>query len=63
MNCPICSSPTIVLETRGQDRRRECRGGCGHRFTTTEILKEDQLRQEQAVRTVIEAAEKLKAEA
>lgn len=64
VNCPICRKPTIVLEKRGEKRRRECRagdGGCGNRFTTTEVLEDDQLRQQEAVRTVLEAAERLKA--
>jgi transcriptional repressor NrdR len=41
VNCPHCSSPTAILETRKAEagaalrRRREC-SSCGHRFTTYE---------------------------
>jgi transcriptional regulator NrdR family protein len=62
MNCPICSQDSIVLKTLGTERRRRCTV-CHHRFTTTEVLKEEQQRQLEAVQTVIEAAEKLKAAA
>jgi transcriptional regulator NrdR family protein len=40
LNCPVCSQDTRVLQTRDPERRRECTA-CGHRFTTTEILKDD----------------------
>lgn len=50
----------MVLKTDNVDRRRKCTG-CGYRFTTTEVLKEERLREQDAVRTVLEAAEKLKA--
>lgn len=60
MNCPICSQETRVLRTDGADRRRACTA-CGHRFTTTEIMKGELERQQEAVQTVMEAAEKLKA--
>lgn len=62
MNCPICSQNTRVLRADGPDRRRACTA-CGHRFSTTEVLKEEQQRQLEAVQTVLEAAEKLKAAA
>lgn len=43
MKCPICKSSTEVLRTitQGTDylRRRECYNG--HRFTTREVLAED----------------------
>lgn len=60
MNCPICSRPAYVEKTMGNDRRRKCTG-CGQRFTTTEVLKVDAERQAEAVRTVLDAAAKLKA--
>lgn len=66
MNCPICDGDTKVLYKDGQDRRRECvgtaaKGGCGHKFTTTEVLKEQHQRQQEAVQTVVDVAERLKA--
>ena len=36
MRCPTCGQETIVLETRGTKRRRECSDG--HRFTSIEVL-------------------------
>ena len=40
MDCPRCSRPTRVLESRRGDgsavRRRRVCSGCGHRFTTFE---------------------------
>jgi transcriptional regulator NrdR family protein len=62
VNCPVCSQPTIILKTRDAERRRACTV-CPHRFTTTEVLKEDHNRQQEAVQTVIEVAERLKAAA
>lgn len=59
MNCPVCQQPTLVLRTDGASRRRKC-SACGHRFTTTEVLEEEQKRQQEAVQTVLEAAERLK---
>ena len=50
------------MHTEAPDRRRQCTA-CGHRFTTTEVLKDEQRRQLEAVQTVLEAAEKLKAAA
>lgn len=35
--CPVCEAPTLVKETRGDLRRRECFNG--HRFTTMEVIK------------------------
>lgn len=35
MNCPECGAWSVVLDTRGPRRRREC--GNGHRFSTIEI--------------------------
>ena len=60
MNCPICRSETIVLTKDGPDRRRKCTG-CGNRFTTVEKLKEEDLRQQEAIEAVKAAAEKLAA--
>ncbi len=62
MNCPVCRQETIVLRKDGAERRRECTA-CRHRFVTVEVPKDEQLRQQEAVQTVIEAAEKLKAAA
>jgi transcriptional regulator NrdR family protein len=45
MNCPVCSRDSRVLKTTDTERRRECLG-CGHRFTTKEVLKDDHQRQE-----------------
>jgi transcriptional repressor NrdR len=48
MDCPHCSSPTRVLESRRAEdgaalrRRRECTG-CGERFTTFERLQRPRL--------------------
>lgn len=69
MNCPICKGETRIVRTEGVERRRECTGtvgerpGCGARFSTIEVLKEEHQRQREAVQTVREAAEKLKVEA
>lgn len=65
MNCPICDGDTRVIYKEGQDRRRECIGnaaktGCGHKFTTTEVLKDVHQRQLEAVQVVRDVAEKLK---
>lgn len=60
MNCPTCSGDTRILRTDDTERKREC-VRCGHRFPTVEILKDEHQRQEEAVRTVLEAAERLKA--
>lgn len=59
MNCRICPGETIVLETRGSERRRHCTA-CGHRFTTVEVLKDERRRELAAVQVVKEAAERLK---
>lgn len=45
IQCPKCQSARMdVIDTRPGDectvRRRKCRG-CGHRFTTVEIIKAD----------------------
>ncbi len=61
MICPVCKGDTKVLYKDGQDRRRQCVGGCGHKFTTTEVLKEEHQRQQEAVRAVVDVASKLKA--
>jgi transcriptional regulator NrdR family protein len=62
MNCPICSQETRVLRKDAAERRRQCTA-CGHRFTTTEIPRDEHQRQQEAVQAVMEAAEKLKAAA
>lgn len=61
MICPICGGDTKVLYKEGQDRRRQCLGGCGHKFTTTEVLKDQHQRQQEAVQAVKDVAERLKA--
>lgn len=38
MNCPVCNHDSRILRTDDKQRRREC-VKCGHRFTTTEVLK------------------------
>jgi hypothetical protein len=40
MDCPKCSSPTTVLDTREREwRRRGCKNpNCDHRFYTQEII-------------------------
>lgn len=58
--CPICEQDTLVLETRGAERRRRCTK-CLHTFTTVEKLKVEDLRQQEAVQILLEAADKLKA--
>lgn len=60
MNCPLCSQPTIVLKTLGNERRRRCTV-CRHPFITVEKLKEDEKRQAEAIEAVRQAAEKLAA--
>lgn len=61
MNCPICKGDTRILRTEGAERRRECIDGCGRKFTTVEVLKEDHQRQQEAVQIVVDVAAKLKA--
>jgi transcriptional regulator NrdR family protein len=51
-----------VLRKDGADRRRRCTG-CGQRFTTTEMMKDEAQRLEEAGRVVVEAAARLKVEA
>ena len=60
MNCPLCSQPSIVLKTQGNERRRRCTK-CRHPFVTVEKLKEDERRQAEAIEAVRQAAEKLAA--
>ena len=36
MKCPKCNAWTLVKDTRGTRRRRECANG--HRFSTTEVV-------------------------
>lgn len=65
MNCPVCRKETIVLETRGLDRRRGClvdRGGCGHKFTTTEVLKTEHDRQQKIIKDAQDLAGSILAE-
>lgn len=62
MNCPVDGNASVVLKTLGAERRRQCTV-CGHRFTTTEVLKEERQRETEAVAAVLEVAEKLKAAA
>lgn len=62
VNCPVCSGDTRVLRTDDTDRKRQC-VRCGHPFTTQERLKDELERQDKAVKTVLEAAERIKATA
>ena len=36
MMCPVCGAQTIVVDTRGTRRRRECFNE--HRFSTEEVV-------------------------
>lgn len=46
MKCPICGVWSLVKETRGTRRRRECANE--HRFTTEEtVIPEEVLKQKQ----------------
>jgi len=40
--CPVCSSPTRVTDTRGTERKRVCK--CGNTFRTYEHLVDNSLR-------------------
>jgi transcriptional regulator NrdR family protein len=60
MNCPICHQNARVLKTLGDERRRECTQ-CKHRFTTTEVLKDELRRKDQLLRDARELAERLAA--
>jgi transcriptional regulator NrdR family protein len=62
LNCPVCQQPTRVIAKDGADRRRECTA-CANRFTTEEVIKADRQRETEAVRSVLEAAERIKAAA
>lgn len=62
MNCPICKADSTVLKTVGAERRRECTG-CKHRFTTTEVLKDEHQRREALIQDAVALAEKITAEA
>ena len=62
MNCPICSSATMVLSKHGVERRRRCTV-CKHTFATVEKLRDEDRRQAEAVQTVLDAADRLKAAA
>jgi hypothetical protein len=47
MKCPTCGTWTLVKETRGIRRRRECANE--HRFTTEEIvIPEEVIKERQA---------------
>lgn len=59
MNCPVCSQKSRVLETDQASRRRECTG-CGHRFSTTEILKEADDRRRQIIEDAQALAERIR---
>lgn len=60
MNCPVCDAGTVILKTLGTERRRKC-VRCQRRFTTTEVLKEDHKRLQEAAEDVKALAEKLAA--
>lgn len=64
MKCPTCSSETYVTHKDGAERRRRCANKrCDHRFSTTEVLRDEHQRQREQVQVVLEAADKLKATA
>lgn len=60
VNCPICQGETVVLSKVGNDRRRKCATGCGKRFTTTEVLKEEQNRLKEIVQDAAALAAKVR---
>jgi transcriptional regulator NrdR family protein len=58
VNCPTCSSGSIVLRKDGDVRRRRCTG-CGQRFETVEKLQADEKRQADAIEALRLAARSL----
>lgn len=59
MNCPVCDQKSRVLETDQTSRRRECMG-CGHRFTTIEILRDADDRRRQIIEDAQALAERIR---
>lgn len=59
MNCPVCNEESRVLKTEGTERRRGCTK-CGHRFTTTEVLKDEHDRRERLLEDAKALAERLR---
>lgn len=59
MNCPVCSAESRVLRTDATERRRECTR-CGHRFTTSEILKAELERSQRIIEDAQALAERIK---
>ena len=62
MNCPLCHSDTFIVRTDDTVRRRQC-SHCGHRFTTTEILKAELERSQRIIEAAEALAERIKAAA
>lgn len=62
MNCPLCKADTFVLQTDAPDRRRQCTR-CGHRFSTTEVLKDELARSERIIADAQALADRIKAAA
>lgn len=60
MNCPVCSADSFIVRTDGQIRRRQCTR-CKHRFTTTEVLKDELERKDRLIGDAVALAEKLTA--
>jgi DNA-directed RNA polymerase subunit RPC12/RpoP len=58
VNCPTCSSGSIVLRKDGDIRRRRCTR-CGQRFETVEKLQADEKRQADAIEALRLAARSL----
>lgn len=58
MKCPVCRQETRVLGKDAAQRRRQCTG-CGHRFTTTEVLTDELKRRERILEDAKALAGKL----
>lgn len=58
MKCPHCQSWSLIKETRGTRRRRECANG--HRFTSVEVTV-DEGRDRAAAKKLGNARAKLRA--
>jgi transcriptional regulator NrdR family protein len=60
-NCPICQTPTKVVDARTRDdgfiRRRRACPSCGHRVTTIEIQHSDDPRFMEQLHWIMEGGE------
>jgi transposase-like protein len=59
VNCPICSQETFIVRTDDTVRRRKCKG-CGHAFTTAEVLKAELERRERIIEDAKELADRIR---